>query len=131
MKLLQKSLLMTAATAAILLAGCKQNTQSNDSAQAQKDGSSTMQQAANDVKNNTDIAAAAVGDATITAKVKAAIIAEPTLKATDIKVDTANGVVTLSGDIDTVEKVQRATQLAQNVDGVRTVNNQLSVKAAS
>jgi hyperosmotically inducible protein len=72
-----------------------------------------------------------VGDSTITAKVKSAIIAEPDLSALDIKVNTDNGVVTLTGSVDNSQKVQKAAQVAQAIDGVKSVNNQLSVKSAS
>ena len=69
-----------------------------------------------------------IGDAAITAKVKAAIIAEPGLKSTQINVDTANGVVTLSGSIDSQQNMDRASQVAQSVGGVKSVDNKLSLK---
>jgi len=73
-------------------------------------------------------AASAAGDAAITAKVKAALLMAPELKSAQISVDTASGIVTLSGDIDTAQNVERATQAAQSVDGVKSVSNQLKVK---
>jgi len=73
-------------------------------------------------------AAAAIDDATITAKVKTAVLAEPGLKTLQIDVDTKNGVVTLAGTVDTAALKERAAQVAQAVNGVRSVDNNLAVK---
>ena len=51
---------------------------------------------------------AAIDDAEITAKVKAAIFAEPGLKTLQISVDTVKGVVTLSGSVDSQPSSDRA-----------------------
>jgi hyperosmotically inducible protein len=130
MKQIQLSLLTTAAVAVILLAGCKDDINSKQMSQAQKDEAPATQQATEDSKKTADGTTVAVSDAAITAKVKAAIFLEPALKSLNITVDTTGGIVTLSGTIDTPEKQERALQIAQNVDGVKTVNNQLSVKSA-
>jgi hyperosmotically inducible protein len=128
MKLFQKPLLMTAALAVVMLAGCGQHTKSDEV--TQNDEQTTTPQSTNDT-NTMGHAAASIDDATITNKVKAAIVAEPALKATAIQVKTNDGVVTLSGTIDAPEKAERAKQLAQTIDGVKTVNNELTVKAAT
>ena len=73
---------------------------------------------------------AAVEDATITTKVKSAVLAEPGLKTLQIGVDTKEGVVTLSGTVDTPVLKDRAMQIAQQVDGVRSVVDNLSIKTA-
>ena len=73
-------------------------------------------------------AAIVLDDAAVTTKVKAAVLAEPGLKTLQIGVDTVNGVVTLSGVVDTPELKDRATMIAQNIDGVRSVIDNLSVK---
>jgi len=88
-----------------------------------------MNQAAADVKQKAERAGDKVDDAAITAKVKTALIGEPGLKALQINVDTANGVVTLTGAVDTSQNLDRATQVAQSVDGVKSVDNRLNVKA--
>jgi len=74
-------------------------------------------------------AAVAVDDAAITTKVKTAVLAEPGLKTLQIDVDTKNGVVTLSGTVDSPTLKERATQIAQNVSGVRSVVDNLAVKS--
>ena len=71
---------------------------------------------------------AAADDTTITTKVKAAVMAEPNLKSTEINVDTKDGVVTLAGVVGSQEAKQRANQVAQQVQGVKSVSDQLVVK---
>jgi len=75
-------------------------------------------------------ASAAVDDAAITTKVKAAVLAEPGLKSMDINVDTKDGVVTLAGTVGSQDLKQRATQVAQQVQGVKQVSDQLVVKSS-
>lgn len=73
-------------------------------------------------------AGVAIDDAEITAKVKAAIFAEPGLKTLQISVDTVKGVVTLSGSADSLASSDRAKALAGAVVGVRKVENRLALK---
>lgn len=71
----------------------------------------------------------AIDDAAITAKVKAAIFAEPGLKTLQISVDTVNGVVTLSGSVDSLSSSNEARALAGAVAGVKAVENRLTPKS--
>ncbi len=70
----------------------------------------------------------ALDDAEITAKIKAAIFAEPGLKTLQINVDTVNGVVTLTGSADSLPDSDRAKALAGAVAGVKEVRNLLVLK---
>jgi len=70
-----------------------------------------------------------VDDAVITAKVKAAIINEPSLKVLEINVQTFKGVVQLSGFVTDPADVNKATEIARTVGGVREVKNDIRVKA--
>ena len=72
---------------------------------------------------------AAIDDAEITAKVKAAIFAEPGLQTLQISVDTVKGDVTLSGSVDTPANSERAKGLAAAVSGVKHVDNRLVQKS--
>jgi hyperosmotically inducible periplasmic protein len=72
--------------------------------------------------------AMAIDDAEITAKVKAAIFAEPGLKTLQISVDTVKGVVTLSGSVDSQPNSNMAKSLAGAVAGVKEVENRLELK---
>lgn len=69
-----------------------------------------------------------IDDAEITTKVKAAIFAEPGLKTLQISVDTVNGVVTLTGSVDSQANSDRAEALAGAVAGVNRVENRLALK---
>jgi len=69
-----------------------------------------------------------VDDATITAKVKAAFVKDEVVKAFDVSVETFKGNVQLSGFVDTAEEKARAVQIARGIDGVRDVQNKITVK---
>lgn len=69
-----------------------------------------------------------VDDSLITAKIKAAIAQDPSLRAFQINVETFKGVVLLSGFVDSADAVSRATTLASRVAGVKSVKNSLIVK---
>ena len=71
----------------------------------------------------------AVSDAALTAKVKTAFLADPDVKGLQIDVDTSNGVVTLTGTLDSRANIQRAEDIAKRTDGVKSVNNKLTAKA--
>ena len=69
-----------------------------------------------------------VDDSAITAKVKTAVLQDPSLKVFEIGVETFKGVVQLSGFVNSSETVIRATQVASSVGGVTSVKNDLIVK---
>jgi osmotically-inducible protein OsmY len=69
-----------------------------------------------------------VDDAAITAKVKAAIFNEPTLKSTEINVETYKGDVQLSGFVANPADAQKAADVARGVKGVTSVKNDIRVK---
>ena len=71
--------------------------------------------------------ACAQTDAGITTNVKTKLAADDTVKAYKVDVDTRNGVVTLSGDVDTATAKEQAIQIARGTDGVRDVIDQLRV----
>jgi hyperosmotically inducible periplasmic protein len=68
-------------------------------------------------------------DTALTAKVKAAILAEPGLRSLQIGVETRDAVVTLSGAVDSPPLKERARQVAQGVAGVRDVVDNLVTKS--
>jgi osmotically-inducible protein OsmY len=69
-----------------------------------------------------------IDDAAITTKVKAVIFNEPTLKSTEINVETFKGDVQLSGFVAQPADAQRAAELARGVKGVTSVKNDIRVK---
>jgi len=73
----------------------------------------------------------AVDDGVVTAKVKAALVADPVTKAHLINVETFKGTVQLSGFVETDEARARALQLARDVEGVRKVKDAMEVRSGS
>jgi hyperosmotically inducible protein len=69
-----------------------------------------------------------VDDATITSKVKAALLGDSGLKSFDIGVETYKDVVQLSGFVNSDQVKARAGDVAAGVSGVRSVRNNLVVK---
>jgi hyperosmotically inducible protein len=72
-----------------------------------------------------------VSDANVTVKVKAALLEAPEVKGTLVNVDTVNGTVTLKGEVDTQTQADHVVQIARNTEGVKQVENRLTVKARS
>lgn len=89
------------------------------------------EQASDKLKEQTAKAGTAIDDATITAAIKANILAEPGLKVLKIDVDTKNGIVMLTGSADSQQNVQKAGQVAAAVQGVKSVDNRLAVSSKS
>jgi len=75
------------------------------------------------------LVAAARDDAAITAKVTQSIKADTALKAMPIQVDTKDGVVTLSGTVDTQDMRLHAHEIAATTSGVARVVDNLTVKS--
>ena len=69
-----------------------------------------------------------VDDSTLTARVKTALIGDEQVKARNIDVDTYKGVVSLSGFVESRGEAERAVTLAQKVDGVRSVKDDMHVR---
>ena len=76
----------------------------------------------------TQACAGTVEDAAITAKVKSALIADPVAKAYQIDVDTKDGLVQLNGFVDSTAGKTVAGRVANNVEGVKGVDNNLDVQ---
>ena len=68
-------------------------------------------------------------DAGVTTKVKVKFAADDTVKAYQIDVDTANKVVTLKGNVETLAAKTMAVQIARDTEGVASVVDQLTVTA--
>lgn len=69
-------------------------------------------------------------DSAITAKIKAEILSDPLLKVSQIAVTTTNGVVKLSGIVDSQQSIDRAVQIARSNPNVKSLENSLAVKDA-
>jgi hyperosmotically inducible protein len=69
-----------------------------------------------------------VDDSWITTKVKAALVDDPVVKATEVNVETFKGVVQLSGFVSSSDAMSRALSVARGVKGVTSVRNDMRVK---
>lgn len=74
---------------------------------------------------------AALSDTAITAKVKSTLMGEDSLRYSEISVTTTNGVVTLEGTASGQNASAEATKKALAVDGVKSVDNELTTPSAS
>ena len=69
-----------------------------------------------------------IDDATITTRVKTALLNDPQVGGLRIDVDTFKGVVTLSGRVKTKEEEVKAIALARKISGVSDVKSTLQVQ---
>jgi hyperosmotically inducible protein len=67
-------------------------------------------------------------DSMITSKIKGNLMKDEGLKSLQVHVKTHQGVVLLSGFVETEDQIQQAGEIAAKVEGVKTVKNSLLVK---
>ncbi len=77
------------------------------------------------VARHQETASAYAKDKEITARIKTAMYGDPTVKGTEVKVNSLNGVVQLSGFVDSQAAKDRAGQIAASTPGVVKVYNNL------
>ncbi len=69
-----------------------------------------------------------IGDAAVTTAVKGKLLATKDVSSFEINVETHDGVVTLTGEADTKAHAEQAGRVAEGVDGVKRVENHITVK---
>jgi len=99
-----------------------------DATHAQTGTSTTQSQSG--MTTHSTRAGAAVSDATITTKVKAKFASDKQVSATNIHVDTDNGVVKLTGTAKSQDEAMKAADIAKSTDGVASVDNEIQVSSA-
>ena len=72
-----------------------------------------------------------IDDTVVTTKVKSALFSDPAVKSFDLKVETRKGVVQLSGFVDNQAQIDRTITATRGVEGVRSVENHISLKGGS
>ena len=70
----------------------------------------------------------ALAEMSLQAKIKSKMALDELVKASDINIDSANGVVTLKGTVGSEAERTRAGQLARETAGVKSVDNRLVVR---
>ncbi|CAM4088846.1 molecular chaperone OsmY [Serratia silvae] len=68
------------------------------------------------------------GDTATTSELKAKLLADDIVPSRNVKVETTDGVVQLSGEVKTQAQSDRAESIAKAIDGVKSVKNDLAVK---
>jgi len=128
-----KSLMLLASVAMLLALGACDRYNNTTVGQKVDSGVAKTERAARKAGEEAKAMGAAgaskIEDGVITTKVNAALAADKDLSAVKIDVDTKDGIVTLTGPAPTAAAREHATDIAKNVKGVTSVNNQLTVKA--
>src|SRR5262245_51983278 len=70
-----------------------------------------------------------MGDGALTAKIKSKMALDDYVKARSINIDTVDGVVRLTGTVESQEERERAVRLARETQGVKEVRDGLLVQA--
>jgi hyperosmotically inducible protein len=91
----------------------------------------TTQEAAQKTNAAAQETAGAVSDTAITSAVKTRLAADKTVTASDIDVDTDDGVVTLTGHVASAAERARAVRLVRETKGVSRVVDKLTIGAAT
>jgi osmotically-inducible protein OsmY len=131
--MLRPSVALAAAAAALTLAACDNNRSVGQNvdrglASAERKTEQVASDARQATANATAKASEQIADASITTAINAEYAKDDRLSAIKIDVDTNDGRVTLTGSAPDAAAKDRATMLANNVKGVKTVDNKLDVK---
>lgn len=122
-------LVLFIAAAVVAAAGCASqnvNEAANTAARQASNAAGTIANKTGEVAQNLNKATApALSDATVTARVKAKLLADGI---TGTTVDTTDGVVTLAGSVAGDEQKAKAERDARETEGVKDVKNELIVK---
>ena len=79
-------------------------------------------------KKTRDIVVDKIDDASITAQVKMSLLFHRSTSAVNTKVETNNGVVTLSGKASNAAEKDLVTKLVNDINGVTSVNNRMTIE---
>ncbi|WP_377701165.1 BON domain-containing protein [Pseudoduganella sp. UC29_71] len=69
-----------------------------------------------------------IDDTVLTANVKAAMVNQPELNASEINVETYKGTVQLSGFVSSQADIDKAVAAARSINGVKSVTNDMRLK---
>lgn len=124
--------MLTASAVCVALLGAGCNNTDDTVARSDQRGSpptiSPAAPAAGPANSAAERPSVGMDDTVLTAKVKAALIAEPGLRSIPIEVSTRQAIVTLSGSVGSVAEKDAALQIAETVEGVKDVIDKLVVK---
>lgn len=124
--------IMFASSLALVTTGCDRTPEQPTPGERMDNAATDSRDAARDMgdtlERSADNAGRGLDDAAISASIKGKYLVDGTLKGLAISVDTERGVVRLTGPVQSEAAKERATQIAENVEGVVRVDNQLTVQ---
>ena len=91
----------------------------------------TVEKTKGAVKGAEETAKTGISDSWLTSKTKIALFADERVKGTQVNVQTHKGVVMLRGKVDSPEAKSAAGDIAQGINGVKSVKNELQVVPSS
>ena len=116
------------------LAGCQQKGTAEKAGQkidqVAEEAGTKMEEANRALGKKTERTGEHMDDAAITAKIKAEILSDPLLKVSQINVIITNGVVKLSGVVNSQQSIDRSQEIARSLKEVKSVESELVVKGA-
>ncbi len=89
----------------------------------------TAAKANEQAQTTTQEAKTMVTDSWVTSKTKISLFADERVKGTQVSVDITKGVVHLRGKVDSAEAKSAASEIAQGIEGAKSVKNDLQVVA--
>jgi hyperosmotically inducible periplasmic protein len=127
-----KSLLIVLFSAVLGLAGCEREGTAEKAGQkidqAVERAGEKLEGTRESLDEKADRTGDYMDDSAITAKIKAEIVSDPLLKVTQISVTTTNGVVMLSGVVDSQRSIDRVMEIVRSNPKVKSVENGLVLK---
>lgn len=129
---------IAAGTLVLSLAACDQKPKTDDAQtferllqNAGRDREPAAPAPGADATKKSDSPAGPGTDAAVAARVKAALSADPGLRSLTVDVKSTDGIVTLYGTADSPANSHQAAMVALNVEGVRSVKNEMVVVRGS
>jgi hyperosmotically inducible protein len=93
-------------------------------------GTAATSGAMDTMKDKTGDAGDALSDAGITTAVKTKLLADTEVSGLKIDVDTSNGIVTLTGNVNSASEKRRAVAVTTDTTGVKSVKDNLKIERA-
>lgn len=125
---MKKALIPTLVAAGLFtIVGCSQESADSKTKEAMQSAEETAEKMGDAAEEQMQQAGDYLSDATITTKVKTALFDNGGLNSANVSVETRDGTVYLSGTLPTDADVETAGQLAEGVDGVEDVENDIVV----
>ena len=120
------SISLAAGTLLALIGGCAGH--ANDRPVATTTTTTTSTNGSGTEVAGTTTAGTSVNDSSLANNVQTTLANTPGVNANEINVTATDGVVTLSGDVDSASAASAAVQATQGVTGVTAVHNELTVQ---